>query len=201
MDGSAHNQNRRHCEIASCFSGRALLADFVDVIQLRHSAPPHSHGGGDQLRSGRRPGLDRLTKNPEKRVGNAQEQYRTIWDIFFKCYWHLLSELIILGFCTADFWPALAYESAKQKPKHCLTWDFLSALIIVLLIFAKICWKYFVTKMSSTQSIAGPTFWRNEGLGWRSTSVKKEDDRMRKCSEMKQKVSENHVFELKMPGT
>ena len=26
-----------------------------------------------------------------------------------------------LSFCTADFWPALAYESAEQKPKHCLT--------------------------------------------------------------------------------
>ena len=32
-----------------------------------------------------------------------------------------------LGFCTADFWPALAYESAE--PKYCLTWDFLSALV------------------------------------------------------------------------
>ena len=24
------------------------------------------------------------------------------------------------GFCTADFWSLLAYESAEQKPKHCL---------------------------------------------------------------------------------
>ena len=31
-------------------------------------------------------------------------------------------------FCTADFWSSCAYESAEQKPKHCLTWDFLSAL-------------------------------------------------------------------------
>ena len=26
-----------------------------------------------------------------------------------------------LGFCTADFWSSLAYESAEQKLKHCLT--------------------------------------------------------------------------------
>jgi len=26
-----------------------------------------------------------------------------------------------LGFCTADFWSLLAYESAEQKPKHHLT--------------------------------------------------------------------------------
>ena len=32
-----------------------------------------------------------------------------------------------LGFCTADFLSALAYESAKQKPKHCLIGDFLPA--------------------------------------------------------------------------
>ena len=35
-----------------------------------------------------------------------------------------------LGFCTADFWSSLAYESAEQKPKHCLTPDLLSALKI-----------------------------------------------------------------------
>ena len=37
-----------------------------------------------------------------------------------------------LGFGTADFWSSLAYESAEQKPKHCLTWDFLSALLMML---------------------------------------------------------------------
>ena len=26
-----------------------------------------------------------------------------------------------LGFCTTDFWYSLAYESAEQKPKQCLT--------------------------------------------------------------------------------
>ena len=25
-----------------------------------------------------------------------------------------------LDFCTADFWSLLAFESAEQKPKHCL---------------------------------------------------------------------------------
>ena len=35
-----------------------------------------------------------------------------------------------LGFCTADFCTSFAYESAEQKPKHCLTWDFLSALVM-----------------------------------------------------------------------
>ena len=34
-----------------------------------------------------------------------------------------------LGFCTADFWPSYANESAEQKPKHFLTWDFISALL------------------------------------------------------------------------
>ena len=29
-----------------------------------------------------------------------------------------------LGFCTAEFWPLLVYESAVQKPKHCPTWGF-----------------------------------------------------------------------------
>jgi len=33
-----------------------------------------------------------------------------------------------LGFCTADFWSSLVYESA-EKPKHCITWDFISALM------------------------------------------------------------------------
>ena len=40
-----------------------------------------------------------------------------------------------LGFCTADFLSLLAYESAEQKPKHCLTWDFLSALLIIGVVF------------------------------------------------------------------
>ena len=35
-----------------------------------------------------------------------------------------------MGFCTADFWSPLAYESAEEKPKHCLTWYFLSALLM-----------------------------------------------------------------------
>ena len=35
-----------------------------------------------------------------------------------------------LGFCAADIWSLLAYESAEQKPKHFLTWDLLSALAI-----------------------------------------------------------------------
>ena len=30
-----------------------------------------------------------------------------------------------LGFCTADFWSLLVYESAVQKSKHCLTCTFL----------------------------------------------------------------------------
>ena len=35
-----------------------------------------------------------------------------------------------LGFCTADFGSSLVYESAEQKPKHCLTSDFPSALVM-----------------------------------------------------------------------
>ena len=35
-----------------------------------------------------------------------------------------------LDLCTAVFCSLLAYESAEQKPKHFLTWDFLSALPI-----------------------------------------------------------------------
>ena len=35
-----------------------------------------------------------------------------------------------LDFCTADSWSSLAYESAEQKPKHCLSCDLISALII-----------------------------------------------------------------------
>ena len=31
----------------------------------------------------------------------------------------------MFGFCTADFWSSFAYESAEQKPKHCLTPGFL----------------------------------------------------------------------------
>ena len=34
------------------------------------------------------------------------------------------------GFCTADFWSSLAYESAEQKPKHCLTPRFLIPLLL-----------------------------------------------------------------------
>ena len=34
-----------------------------------------------------------------------------------------------LGFCTANFWSLLAYESAVQNPKHCLTCDFHLALV------------------------------------------------------------------------
>ena len=39
-----------------------------------------------------------------------------------------------LGFCTPDFWSLFAYESAEEKPKHCLTWDFLSALLMSYLV-------------------------------------------------------------------
>ena len=35
-----------------------------------------------------------------------------------------------LDFCLADFLSSMAYESAERKPKHCLTRDFLSALLI-----------------------------------------------------------------------
>ena len=34
-----------------------------------------------------------------------------------------------LGFCAADFWTSLAYKSAEQKPKHCLTPGFLIPLL------------------------------------------------------------------------
>ena len=37
-----------------------------------------------------------------------------------------------LGFCTADFWSSCAYESDKQKPKHCLTPGFPIPLFIAL---------------------------------------------------------------------
>ena len=37
-----------------------------------------------------------------------------------------------LGFCTADFLFSLAYESADQKPKHCLTPGFLIPLYITM---------------------------------------------------------------------
>ena len=36
-----------------------------------------------------------------------------------------------LGFFTADYLSSLVYESAEQKPKHCPTWDFLSALTCI----------------------------------------------------------------------
>ena len=38
----------------------------------------------------------------------------------------------MFGFCTADFLFPLVYESVEPKPKHCLTWDFLSALLLSL---------------------------------------------------------------------
>ena len=34
-----------------------------------------------------------------------------------------------LGFCTADFWSSLAYESAEQKTKNCLNQGFLIPLM------------------------------------------------------------------------
>ena len=37
-----------------------------------------------------------------------------------------------LSFNTADFWSSLSYKLAEQKPKLCLTWDFLSALVILM---------------------------------------------------------------------
>ena len=37
----------------------------------------------------------------------------------------------MFGFCTADFWSSLAYESAEQKPKHCLTPGYLIPLKII----------------------------------------------------------------------
>ena len=36
-----------------------------------------------------------------------------------------------LGFCSGDFWSSLAYESAEQKPKHCLTPGFLIPLMVM----------------------------------------------------------------------
>ena len=41
-----------------------------------------------------------------------------------------------LGFCTAAIWSSLAYESAEQKPKHCLTPGFLIPPIIHLLLLS-----------------------------------------------------------------
>ena len=40
----------------------------------------------------------------------------------------------MFGFCTADFWSSFAYESAEQKPKHCLTPGFLIPLKMIVLI-------------------------------------------------------------------
>ena len=36
-----------------------------------------------------------------------------------------------MGFCKADILSSMANESAEQKPKPCLAWDFLSALAIL----------------------------------------------------------------------
>ena len=36
-----------------------------------------------------------------------------------------------LSLSTADFWSSLAYDTAEEKPKHCLTSDFLSALAMM----------------------------------------------------------------------
>ena len=48
-----------------------------------------------------------------------------------------------LGLCTADFWSSFAYESAEEKPKHCLTWDFLSALRMIRWGRLRAFWSFF----------------------------------------------------------
>ena len=56
-----------------------------------------------------------------------------------------------LDFCTPDFWSLFAYESAEEKPKHCLTWDFLSALLMSYLV----------------SSVSGAEWRRPPRLSWR----------------------------------
>ena len=41
-----------------------------------------------------------------------------------------VSGILELGFCIADFWSSLAYESAEEKLKHCLSPGFLIPLVI-----------------------------------------------------------------------
>ena len=43
--------------------------------------------------------------------------------------------LAMLVFCSTDFWTSLAYESADQKPKHCLTPRFLIPLPLTQIVF------------------------------------------------------------------
>ena len=62
-------------------------------------------------------------------------------ELFFNCLlppiilgeWNFMNRADMksqMGFCTTDFLFSLAYESAEQKPKHCLTWGFPSGLFM-----------------------------------------------------------------------
>ena len=44
-----------------------------------------------------------------------------------------------LGFSTVDFWSSSPYESAKQIPKHCLTWDFSLPLLFTSKRLLSVC--------------------------------------------------------------
>ena len=60
--------------------------------------------------------------------------YQGLWEVPSKA---------MFGFFTADFWSSFAYESAEEKPKHCLTWDFLSALRMIRWGRLRAFWSFF----------------------------------------------------------
>ena len=95
-----------------------------------------------------------------------------------------------LGFCTSDLWSSSAYESAEQKPKHFITWDFLSALIIssIKRVFASATALVFPILASPKEywisSLYSASFWsydckafsliegfHSQGCGWSTVAV------------------------------
>ena len=90
-------------------------------------------GGAVQLM-----GIIRTLLDPENMLASVNKSEKTDFlNYFYKHCMHVFIGKDIgrgirnpgvkqcLGFCTADFWSSLAYESAEQKPKHCLTPGFL----------------------------------------------------------------------------
>ena len=108
-----------------------------------------------------------------------------------------------LGFCIAELWSPLAYESAEQKLKHCLTWDFLSALILTVLPFAVD--SPFRTKEGSRVTLS--TSWRimtsslssssAEGIWILGLAAAAADNLSKMAPELLRGISESEVLALK----
>ena len=136
-------------EVANGLRNSARARARRDILETNYHSGPRSslglgHGRHSSVR-GRRRAVQQQRRSGRGHGINYPSLISTLGIFFAVCLSvRVVRSLLIrasrksqvgicLEFCAADFWPTLACEceSAEQKPKHCLTRDFLLALLLM----------------------------------------------------------------------